>query len=87
MTKQKIIVIVFMLILTAVLFTGCTSNPPELSSPSSPTYAMIRMPDGSIVQGSCSYFWVGYVDAEVVIDGVRYETDIENIVVWKGELK
>lgn len=83
MTKQKIIVIVFMLILTAILFTGCATNPPEPNKPNNTAYAMIRMPDGSIVQGLCSDMKYGYCSAVVVIDGITYQTGAENVVIWK----
>lgn len=86
MTDRKAITIIFMLVLAAALFTGCTSNQPEQPEPSKsndPTYAMIRMPDGSIIQGLCSDSTFGYCSAVVVIDGVTYHTGAENVVVWK----
>lgn len=84
MSKRKVIAIIFMLILVVVLFTGCTSNQPGPSKPNNTKYAMIRMPDGSIVQGLCSYMRYGYCSAVVIIDGVRYQTGAENVVVvWK----
>ena len=84
MTKRKAIAIFFMLILIMVLFTGCTSNLSELLSKSSDSsYAMIRMPDGSIIQGTCSYNSFGYCDAIVVIDGVTFYTGADNVVIWE----
>jgi outer membrane biogenesis lipoprotein LolB len=84
MTERKAIAIIFMLILAVVLLTGCSANQPEPSKTNDPTYAMIRMPDGSIVQGLCSYMRYGYCSAVVIIDGVRYQTGAENVVVvWK----
>ena len=86
MTDRKAITIIFMLVLAAALFTGCTSNQPEQPEPSKsndPTYAMIRMPAGSTIQGLCSESAFSYGTAMVVIDGVRYRTGAENVVVWK----
>ncbi len=83
MIKQKTIAIIFMLLLASVLFTSCTTNPPEPSKPNNTAYAMIRMPDGSIVQGLCSDMKYGYCSAVVVIDGITYQTGAENVVIWK----
>ena len=85
MTERKAITIIFMLVLAAALFTGCTSNQPEPNESSDLwySYAMVRMPDGSIVQGLCSVSAFSYGTAMVVIDGVRYRTGAENVAVWK----
>ncbi len=85
MTKRKAIVIIFMLILAVVLLTGCSANQPEPNESSDLwySYAMVRMPDGSIVQGLCSVSAFSYGTAMVVIDNVRYRTGAENVVVWK----
>jgi len=84
MTKRKAIAIIFMLILVVVLLTGCTSNQPGSSQPNYTKYAMIRMPDGSIVQGLCGDTSFGSCAAVVVIDGITYQTGAENVVViWK----
>lgn len=83
MTKQKTIAIIFLLFLAAVLFTSCTANLPEPSKPNNTKYAMIYMPDGSIVQGLCSESSFGYCSAVVVIDGITYQTGAENVVIWK----
>ncbi len=83
MTKRKAITIIFVLILVVVLLAGCSANQPN--QPNQQMYAMIRMPDGSIIQGLCSYSSFGYCHATVVIDGVRYKTGAENAIVWKDE--
>ena len=78
MTKRKVIKIIFVLILMIALLAGCSANQQK--------YAMIRMPDGSIVQGSCSYSEFSYGgNVTVVIDGIRYRTGAENVMVWKDE--
>lgn len=47
-------------------------------------YAVIKMPDGSVIRGKCEdYFrsrdnWV-----EVNIDGIEYECDQSRIVIWE----
>lgn len=84
MTDRKAITIIFMLILVVVLLTGCSVNQPEPSESSDLSYAMVRMPDGSTIQGLCSESAFSYGTAMVVIDGVRYRTGAENVVVWKS---
>lgn len=47
-------------------------------------YAMIKMPDGSVIRGKCEdYFrnrdnWV-----EVNISGIEYKCDQSRIVIWE----
>ena len=85
MTKQKLVTIIFILILAVVSLSGCTTNKPDLSKSESSNllYAMVRMPDGSIVKGLCSYKQFGYCSAIVVIDGVKYQTGAENVAIWE----
>ena len=82
MKKIIIIILCFML---CILLTGCTQvNKSE--NPTAYTYAMIIMPDGSIIEGECSAFTrmsSGYAMAK--IDGVKYYTNEWRVVLWKKD--
>lgn len=81
---KKIIVIILCLMLCASL-AGCTKvsvSKPEGST--AHTYAMIIMPDGSIIEGECTTFTrisSGY--ALIKINGIRYYTNEWRIVLWE----
>lgn len=81
---KKIIVIILCFML-CVLLAGCTRvsvSKPEGST--TYTYAMIIMPDGSIIEGECSTFKrisSGY--ALVKINGIRYYANEWRIVLWE----
>lgn len=79
---KKIIVIILCLML-CILLAGCTRvSKPEWST--TYTYAMIIMPDGSIIQGECETFTrlsSGYAMAK--IDGVKYYINEWRIVLWE----
>lgn len=82
---MKKIVLIFILILTCLLVTGCVSVNTFSKSTADTDYgmAMIIMPDGSIIKGECSNFsrisgnW-----AIVTIDGVTYAANDWRIVRW-----
>ena len=84
---MKKIIIITLCILFCLVLTGCAT---QVSKPeSSPTisYAMIIMPDGSIIKGNCSAFTrisSGY--AMVKIDGIKYYTNEWRIVIWKNDI-
>ena len=79
---KKIIAIILCFML-CVLLVGCT----QVSKPEDSTiytYAMIIMPDGSIIKGECSAFTRisnGY--AMVKIDRIKYYTNEWRIVFWE----
>lgn len=83
---MKKIVIITLCILLCFLLTGCN---PQVSKPeSSPitSYAMIIMPDGSIIKGECTAFTrisSGY--AVVKIDGITYYTNEWRLVIWENQ--
>ena len=80
---MKKIVAIVLCFMVCILLTGCARvSKPEGST--IPTYAMIIMPDGSIIEGKCSTFKrisSGY--ALVKIDGIRYYTNEWRIVLWE----
>lgn len=47
-------------------------------------YAMIKMPDGSVIRGSCGEYHT-YTDgwAKVEINGIWYKCDQSRIVIWE----
>lgn len=74
----KAIVIVTMLVLVGVVLTGCST-----SKATNPLYAMLRMPDGSIIQGVCDNFSISYGCVRLEIDGTGYVTGIGNVLIWR----
>ena len=80
---MKKIVLIFILIFTCLLITGCASMS---NSTAGADYGMgmIIMPDGSIIKGECSNFvrisgnW-----AIITIDGITYYANDWRIVRWK----
>ena len=79
---KKIIVIILCLML-CVLLAGCTRVSKSENS-TIHTYAMIIMPDGSIIKGECSTFTrisSGYAMAKV--DGIKYYINEWRIVLWE----
>ena len=80
---MKKIIIIVLCLCCVFLLTGCTQvSKPEGST--TYTYAMIIMPDGSIIEGECSTFKrisSGY--ALVKINGIRYYANEWRIVLWE----
>jgi uncharacterized protein YceK len=81
---KRIIAIILCCIL-CILLTGCTQvSKPENSTTHTYTYAMIVMPDGSIIKGECSAFTrISSGFAMITIDGVKYYTNEWRIVLWE----
>ena len=81
MKKIIIIILCFML---CVLLSGCTQVSKSENSTITHTYAMIVMPDGSIIKGECSTFTrvsSGYAMARV--NGIKYYLNEWRIVLWE----
>jgi hypothetical protein len=67
-----------------VLLSGCTQVSKSENSTIAHTYAMIVMPDGSIIKGECSTFTrvsCGYAIARV--NGIKYYLNEWRIVLWE----
>ena len=83
---MKKIILIFILIFTCLLITGCASINTSVETTTGTNYGMgmIIMPDGSIIKGECSNFirisgnW-----AIITIDGVAYSASDWRIVRWK----
>ena len=69
---------ILLLVLVGVVLTGCST-----SSATNPLYAMLRMPDGSIIQGLCDHYNILHGCATVEIEGTGYVTGVENVVIWR----
>jgi major membrane immunogen (membrane-anchored lipoprotein) len=79
--KKMIFVVVFLIIL-AISLTAC-GNRQVFDTTYKFTDAMVRLPDGSYVQGKVES-WMDYDDSDqlqVRINGVTYLTSDENIVL------
>lgn len=80
---MKKIILVALCVIFCIMLTGCTQvSKPEGST--THTYAMIIMPDGSIIKGECDALTrvsSGY--AMIKIDGIKYYTNEWRIVVWE----
>ena len=88
---MKKIIIILLCIVICIMLSGCTirvskQEQESESSNSTVSYAMIIMPDGSIVKGECAAFTrisSGY--AMVKIDGIKYYTNEWRIVIWEKD--
>ena len=82
---MKKIIVIMLCFMLCVLLAGCTRVSVSKSEGSTTcTYAMIIMPDGSIIEGECSTFKrisSGY--ALVKINGIRYYANEWRIVLWE----
>lgn len=84
---MKKVIIILLCITMCIILSGCTTriNKPESSSTIS--YAMIIMPDGSIINGNCSAFTRGSTGyAMVKINGVKYYANEWRIVIWENDI-
>lgn len=84
-------IIIILLCIVCIILSGCTVRvyKPEQDSESSSStisYAMIIMPDGSIIKGECTAFTrisSGY--AVVKIDDIKYYANEWRIVIWEKD--
>jgi len=78
--------VILFIVLISILFilTSCSDKDALDLSVATERYAMIIMPDGSIIEGICTKY-ARYSDnyMYVKIDGVEYYLDIWRIVTWK----
>ncbi len=87
---MKKIIIIVLCIVICIMLSGCTirvSKQESESSKSTASYAMIIMPDGSIIQGECAAFTrisSGY--AVVKINGIKYYANEWRIVIWERDI-
>ena len=81
---MKRIVLVAILVAIVLIMTGCVKTAETSVETKVICYAQLIMPDGTIVEGECTYLcrhsngWM-----EIYIDGVEYLTDKWRAVIWK----
>lgn len=73
---------IVLILLASILLTGCSKNPNQ-DVEKGKTYAMIRLPDGSLVGGPVTDYARAINWITVDIDGVRYKTDASNVVITR----
>lgn len=89
---MKKIIIIVLCIVMCIILSGCTvrvykSEQESESSNSIISYAMIIMPDGSIIKGECTAFTrisSGY--AVVQINDIKYYANEWRIVIWEKDI-
>lgn len=89
---MKKIILILLCILMCIMLSGCVARvykPKQESefSNSTTSYAMIIMPDGSIIQGECTTFIrisSGYAVAK--INGIKYYANEWRIVIWEKDI-
>ena len=82
---MKRIVLVVILVAIALVLTGCVKRAETDAETKVTYYAQLIMPDGTIVEGECTYssrYSSGWM--EIYIDGVKYMVDERRVVIWKG---
>ena len=81
--RKRTAKLILRLVLVGVVLTGCSTSGGKTATNQSHEYAMLRMPDGSIIQGVCDNFNVSYGCVRLEIDGTGYVTGIENVLIWR----
>jgi uncharacterized protein YceK len=84
---MKKIIIILLCIAMCVILSGCTQVYKSEQESSATSYAMIIMPDGSIIEGefnALTRISNGY--AMIKIDGIRYYTNEWRIVIWEKDI-
>ena len=69
---------------TALMLTGCSDGGANSSESARVRYAKIYNPDGTLlVEGECTKAQMGraYGYASIEIDGVTYDTGLDNVIV------
>ena len=82
---MKRIVLVTILMMIMLIMTGCAKLGETSVETKVTYYAQLIMPDGTIVEGECTYLnrhntgWI-----ELYIDDVKYQTDQRRVMIWEG---
>lgn len=80
----KRIILVTILVMIMLIMTGCAKQAETSTETKVICYAQLIMPDGTIVEGKCTYLcrhnngWM-----EIYIDGAEYLTDKWRVVTWE----
>ena len=81
-TRSKVSLFIVLILMVSILLTGCSKNPNQ-DVEKGRTYAMIRLPDGSLVGGPVTDYARAINWITIDIDGVRYKTDASNVVITR----
>lgn len=85
-----LVAVIFMLAVIPLMLTGCA--PADTDAPEASTvretkseYAILRLPDGTIVRGDVDYKYTYQSGCVVInIDGVEYYTHFANVAIIKS---
>lgn len=80
---MKKVIIILLCIIMCIMLSGCTPvSKPEGST--THTYAMIIMPDGSIIKGECEdYMRYSNNWMQVQINGITYNLNDWRVTIYK----
>ena len=81
-TRSKISLVIVLILMVSIILTGCSKNPNQ-DNEKGKTYAMIRLPDGSLVGGPVTNTAYDEGWAVINIDGVSYRTSPVNVVITR----
>lgn len=81
-TRSKVSLCIVLILMVSFILTGCSKNPNQ-DVEKGRTYAMIRLPDGSLVGGPVTNTAYGEGWAVINIDGVSYRTSPVNVVITR----
>lgn len=79
-TRSKVSLCIVLILMVSFILTGCSKNPNEQVSHGY-RYAMIRLPDGSLVGGKVQEYSINNGWVQVYIDGGAYATHASNVVI------
>lgn len=82
--ELKRIVLAIILVAIALIMTGCAKQAWTSTETKIVCYAQLIMPDGTIVEGECTYSCRYSNDwMEIHINDVKYFTNGWRVVIWK----
>ena len=76
------VIAILLIVAVSIALTGCSKNPNQ-DVEKGKTYAMIRLPDGSLVGGPVTNTVYSEGWAIINIDGVSYRTSPVNVVLTR----
>ena len=79
---MKKIILAILLISMLFIIVGCDNDTPNVDKISAEKYAMIIMPDGSLIQGKCNDFSSYKEITYITIEGIEYRAATWRVVIW-----
>ena len=81
---MKKIIFIAILILICIIVAGCVRQSAITNTNNVERYAMIIMPDGTLIQGRCEEFYRISSGWDIIkIDGITYSANEWRIVKWE----